>query len=112
MCCSQTGLCYAVWVDPAKVSDVASVVMAEAGLSLPHLLANRVRALCFDQMGRKFDSIMKRMPQVPNVLRVVYNTKVIVVVVNHNNQPQVLFFSFILVLCEFLCLWLIVGSVL
>lgn len=111
MCCSQTGLCYAVWVDPAKVSDVASVVMAEAGLSLPHLLANRVRALCCDQMGRKFDSIMKRMPQVPNVLRVVYTTKVVVVVVNHKNQPQLLFFSFTLVLFKFLCLWLMAGSI-
>ena len=55
-------------MDPAKVSDVASVVMAEAGLSLPLLLANRVRALCCDRMGRKFDSIMKRMPQVQDCL--------------------------------------------
>ena len=55
-------------MDPAKVSDVASVVMAEAGFSLPLLLANRVRALCCDRMGRKFDSIMKRMPQVQDCL--------------------------------------------
>ena len=62
--CSYEGLCYAVWLDPAKVSDVATEVMAEAGHSLPLLLANRVRALCCDRMGRKFDTIMKRMPQV------------------------------------------------
>ena len=59
------GVCYAVWLDPAKVSDVAAEVMADAGHSLPLLLANRVRAQCCDRMGRKFDEIMKRSPQVP-----------------------------------------------
>ena len=58
------GVCYAVWVDPAKVSDVAVEVMADAGHSLPLLLANRVRAQCCDRLGRKFDEIMKRSPQV------------------------------------------------
>lgn len=57
------GICYAVWVDPSKVSDVAPDVMAEAGYSLPLLLANRVRAQCCDRMGRKFDEIMNRSPQ-------------------------------------------------
>lgn len=57
------GVCYAVWVDPAKVSNVAVEVMADAGHSLPLLLANRIRAQCCDSMGRKFDEIMKRSPQ-------------------------------------------------
>lgn len=57
------GVCYAVWVDPAKVSNVAVEVMVDAGYSLPLLLANRVRAQCCDHMGRKFDEIMKRSPQ-------------------------------------------------
>ncbi|CAK9859606.1 unnamed protein product [Sphagnum jensenii] len=57
------GLCYALWLDPAKVPDVAQCTMQDAGQSLPLLLANRVRSLCCDRMGRRFDSIMKRMPQ-------------------------------------------------
>ncbi|KAL2643698.1 hypothetical protein R1flu_011285 [Riccia fluitans] len=57
------GLCYSLWLDPAKVPDVAETVMAEAGQSLPLLLASHVRALCCDRMGRRFDVIMKRMPQ-------------------------------------------------
>jgi PAS domain-containing protein len=57
------GLCYALWLDPAKVPDVAECTMQDAGQSLPLLLANRVRSLCCDRMGRRFDSIMKRMPQ-------------------------------------------------
>lgn len=62
--CRYEGVCYAVWVDPTKVSDVAVEVMTDAGHSLPLLLANRVRAQCCDHMGRKFDEIMKRSPQV------------------------------------------------
>jgi PAS domain-containing protein len=60
---SYEGLCYALWLDPAKVPDVAECTMQDAGQSLPLLLANRVRSLCCDRMGRRFDSIMKRMPQ-------------------------------------------------
>lgn len=44
--------------------DVAEDVMADAGQTFPLLLANRVRAQCCDRMGRRFDSIMKRTPQV------------------------------------------------
>lgn len=58
------GLCYALWLDPSKVPDVAEDVMADAGQTFPLLLANRVRAQCCDRMGRRFDSIMKRTPQV------------------------------------------------
>ncbi|KAG6554774.1 hypothetical protein Mapa_003793 [Marchantia paleacea] len=57
------GLCYSLWLDPDKVPDVAETVMAEAGQSLPLLLASSVRALCCDRMGRRFDVIMKKMPQ-------------------------------------------------
>lgn len=58
------GMCFALWLDPAKVPDVAEDVMQDAGHTLPLLLANRVRAQCCDRMGRRFDAIMKRMPQV------------------------------------------------
>jgi hypothetical protein len=61
------GMCFAIWLDPAKVPDVAEDVMADAGLTFPLLLANSVRARCCDRMGRRFDTIMKRMPQVPPV---------------------------------------------
>nr|XP_024386102.1 probable histidine kinase 5 isoform X3 [Physcomitrium patens] len=57
------GMCFALWLDPAKVPDVAEDVMQDAGHTLPLLLANRVRAQCCDRMGRRFDAIMKRMPQ-------------------------------------------------
>ncbi|BBN01977.1 protein MpKAI2A [Marchantia polymorpha subsp. ruderalis] len=57
------GLCYSLWLDPDKVPDVAESVMSEAGQSLPLLLASSVRALCCDRMGRRFDVIMKKMPQ-------------------------------------------------
>ncbi|KAL3696731.1 hypothetical protein R1sor_010807 [Riccia sorocarpa] len=57
------GLCYSLWLDPAKVPDIAEAVMTEAGQSLPLLLASQVRALCCDRMGRRFDVIMTRMPQ-------------------------------------------------
>ncbi|KAJ7536188.1 hypothetical protein O6H91_12G059300 [Diphasiastrum complanatum] len=57
------GLCYALWLEPDRVPDTAESVMVEAGDSLPLLLANRVRALCCDRMGRRFDAILKRMPQ-------------------------------------------------
>ena len=61
------GMCFAMWLDPAKVPDVAADVMADAGHTFPLLLANRIRALCCDRMGRRFDIIMKRMPQVTPV---------------------------------------------
>lgn len=57
------GMCFALWLDPAKVPDVAEDVMQDAGQTFPLLLANRVRAQCCDRMGRRFDTIMKRMPQ-------------------------------------------------
>jgi len=58
------GMCFAMWIDPAKVPDVAEDVMSDAGYTFPLLLANRVRAQCCDRMGRRFDAIMKRIPQV------------------------------------------------
>lgn len=58
------GMCFAMWLDPAKVPDVAEDLMSDAGHTFPLLLANRVRARCCDRMGRRFDTIMKRMPQV------------------------------------------------
>eukprot|EP00850_Spirogloea_muscicola_P001750 SM000006S19515 [mRNA] locus=s6:1254355:1258703:- [translate_table: standard] len=57
------GLCYAFWLDAGSVPDTAEATMADAAESLPLLLANRVRALCCDRMGRRFDSILQRMPQ-------------------------------------------------
>lgn len=61
---NMQGMCFAMWLDPAKVPDVAEDVMSDAGYTFPLLLANRVRAQCCDRMGRRFDAIMKRMPQV------------------------------------------------
>jgi len=58
------GMCFAMWLDPAKVPDVAEDVMSDAGHTFPLLLANRVRAQCCERMGRRFDAIMKGMPQV------------------------------------------------
>eukprot|EP00897_Mesotaenium_endlicherianum_P005006 jgi/Mesen1/4533/ME000231S03791 len=41
----------------------AEEVMSDAALALPLLLANRVRAMCRERMGRRFDAILTRMPQ-------------------------------------------------
>ncbi|KAG0614827.1 hypothetical protein M758_6G206500 [Ceratodon purpureus] len=60
---NSQGMCLALWLDPARVPDVAEDLMSDAGLTFPLLLVNRVRAQCCDRMGRRFDSIMKRMPQ-------------------------------------------------
>ncbi|CAM6093964.1 unnamed protein product [Calypogeia fissa] len=57
------GLCYALWLDPDKVPDIAESVMAEAGQSLPLLLASSARANCCDRMGRRFDVMLQKMPQ-------------------------------------------------
>ena len=61
---NSQGMCLALWLDPAKVPDVAEDLMSDAGLTFPLLLSNRVRAQCCDRMGRRFNSILKRIPQV------------------------------------------------
>eukprot|EP00850_Spirogloea_muscicola_P013841 SM000096S24870 [mRNA] locus=s96:264394:269050:- [translate_table: standard] len=57
------GLRYAFWMDAGSVPDTAEATMADAAESLPLLLANRVRTLCCERMGRRFDFILQRMPQ-------------------------------------------------
>eukprot|EP00271_Cylindrocystis_brebissonii_P010191 TRINITY_DN26300_c0_g1_i1.p1 TRINITY_DN26300_c0_g1~~TRINITY_DN26300_c0_g1_i1.p1 ORF type:complete len:1584 (+),score=282.14 TRINITY_DN26300_c0_g1_i1:688-5439(+) len=57
------GLCYSLWLDPEKVPAHAEEVMGSAAQGLPLLLANRVRAVFSERLGRRFDAILTRMPQ-------------------------------------------------
>lgn len=57
------GLCYALWTDPEGVPEEAEDVMRDAVQAMPLLLSNRVRALCCERMGRRFDAILSQMPQ-------------------------------------------------
>ncbi|GBG82790.1 hypothetical protein CBR_g36321 [Chara braunii] len=57
------GICYALWTGSEKVLPNAEAVMSDAVVSLPFLLANRVRSLCYDRLGQRFNAILTRMPQ-------------------------------------------------
>ena len=61
--CSCMGMCYCLWRSPSSVPPSAPRTLSSAASLLPHLLAARLRAQCCHRMGRRFDAIMRRMPQ-------------------------------------------------
>jgi signal transduction histidine kinase len=57
------GLCYAMWVKAESVPTNAAELMADTVEALPGFLAGRVQAMSTERLSRRFDAILKRMPQ-------------------------------------------------
>lgn len=61
--CRCTGVCYVLWRDPSSVPPTAPATLSSAVGTLPSLLSAQLRAQCAERMGKRFDAIMRRMPQ-------------------------------------------------
>lgn len=57
------GIFFALWLDRSKVPDTAQAIFAEAVQSLPMLLSTRIEARKYERLGKRFDAILKMMPQ-------------------------------------------------
>ncbi|KAJ7527709.1 hypothetical protein O6H91_16G067800 [Diphasiastrum complanatum] len=54
---------YALWLDSTKVPVTAEAIFLDASLSMPMLLSNRLNSRKYERLGRRFDAILKMMPQ-------------------------------------------------
>lgn len=57
------GLCYAMWIRADSVPGNAASIMADTVQALPAFLTSRVQAMSTERLSRRFDAILKRMPQ-------------------------------------------------
>jgi signal transduction histidine kinase/ActR/RegA family two-component response regulator len=57
------GIFFALWLDKSRVPDTAESVCCEAVQSLPMLLSTRIEARKYERLGKRFDAILKMMPQ-------------------------------------------------
>ncbi|CAK9859164.1 unnamed protein product [Sphagnum jensenii] len=57
------GIFFALWRDSSCIPSTAEAIFADAVLSLPMLLSNRIEARKYERLGKRFDVILKLMPQ-------------------------------------------------
>ncbi|KAG0567928.1 hypothetical protein M758_7G169800 [Ceratodon purpureus] len=57
------GVFFALWLDKSKVPDTTESIFTEAVQSLPMLLSTRIEARKYERLGKRFDAILKMMPQ-------------------------------------------------
>lgn len=57
------GIFFALWLDKSKIPETAESIFSDAALSLPMLLSNRIEARKYERLGKRFDAILKMMPQ-------------------------------------------------
>lgn len=57
------GVFFALWLDKSKVPTTAESIFFEAVQSLPMLLSTRIEARKYERLGKRFDAILKMMPQ-------------------------------------------------
>ena len=57
------GIFFALWLDKSRVPDTAESIFSEAVKSLPMLLSTRIEARKYERLGKRFDAILKMMPQ-------------------------------------------------
>lgn len=57
------GIFFGLWMDRSKIPATAETIFAEAVQSLPMLLATRIEARKYERLGKRFDAILRMMPQ-------------------------------------------------
>lgn len=57
------GLVYGMWREAGAVPPAAEAIFRDAVASMPSLLSNRINAKKYENLGRRFDAILRMMPQ-------------------------------------------------
>lgn len=57
------GIFFGLWLDKSKIPHTAESIFSEAVQSLPMLLSTRIEARKYERLGKRFDAILKMMPQ-------------------------------------------------
>lgn len=57
------GIFFGLWLDKSKIPQTAESIFSEVVQSLPMLLSTRIEARKYERLGKRFDAILKMMPQ-------------------------------------------------
>lgn len=57
------GIFFGLWLNKLKIPHTAESIFTEAVQSLPMLLSTRIEARKYERLGKRFDAILKMMPQ-------------------------------------------------